>query len=75
LTARQLSRGLAVTPPSIAPWIERLEGRGLIARTRGERDARVQHIMLTCEGAALTRRSTQRLGVGEAQICLPHQHM
>lgn len=61
LTARQLARGLAVTPPNIALWIERLEGRGLIARTRGERDARVQHIRLTREGAALTRRSTERL--------------
>lgn len=61
LTARQLARGLAVSPPNIALWIERLEGRGLIARTRGEHDARVQNITLTAEGSALTRRSTQRL--------------
>jgi DNA-binding MarR family transcriptional regulator len=66
LTARQLARALAVTPPNIALWLERLDGRRLIQRSRSERDARVQHIDLTTEGRTLARRSTQRLLDAEA---------
>ena len=65
VTARQLSRALAVTPPNIALWLERLEQRALVARARSERDARVQHIRLTRAGAALVQGTTQRLLAGE----------
>lgn len=65
VTARQLARALAVTPPNIAVWIDRLEARGLVARTRSESDARVQHIRLTRSGAALVDRSVQQLLEGE----------
>lgn len=67
VTARQLARALAVTPPNIAVWIDRLETRGLVARTRGDRDARVQHIRITPAGAALVERSARALVDGEAQ--------
>ena len=65
VTARQLARALAVTPPNIAIWIDKLESRGLIARTRGEHDARMQHIRPTRRGAALVERSVQWLMAGE----------
>ncbi|MBL8346139.1 MAG: MarR family transcriptional regulator [Rubrivivax sp.] len=65
-TARQLARGLAVTPPHITVCLDRLTGRGLVLRSRGEADARVQHLRTTAAGTALARRCTQRLLAGEA---------
>lgn len=65
VTARQLARALAVTPPQIAIWLDRLEQRGLVARTRSERDARMQHVRLTRAGTALVDASTRALLEGE----------
>jgi DNA-binding MarR family transcriptional regulator len=65
VTARQLARGLAVTPPNIAVWLDRLESRGLVQRSRSETDARMQHIRATDAGAALASQSTLRLLKGE----------
>jgi DNA-binding MarR family transcriptional regulator len=64
-TARQLARALAVTPPNIAVWIERLASRGLISRQRSTQDARMQHIRATPQGEALAEAATQRLIDGE----------
>jgi DNA-binding MarR family transcriptional regulator len=66
VTARQLARGLAVTPPNIAVWIERLQSRGLVLRSRSETDARLQHIRVSTTGAKLVRDATKRLQEGEA---------
>jgi len=65
VTARQLARALAVTPPNIAIWLDKLESRGLVARTRSESDARMQHIRISRSGAALVDRSALQLLEGE----------
>lgn len=65
VTARQLARGLAVSPPNITVWLDRLESRALVARSRSDADARMQHVRATGAGAALARRATQRLLDGE----------
>ena len=65
VTAGQLARGLAVTPPNIAVWLERLESRGLVRRSRSEIDARQQHIRATASGAKLTLEATRQLLVDE----------
>jgi DNA-binding MarR family transcriptional regulator len=65
VTARQLARALAVTPPNIAVWIDKLESRGLIARTRSDSDARMQYIRLTSRGAELVERAVHLLIEGE----------
>lgn len=65
LTARQLALALAVTPPNIAIWLDRLESRGLVARVRSEKDARLQHVRLTDAGEAMTSQATQQLIDGE----------
>ena len=65
VTARQLARALAVTPPNIAIWLDKLESRGLIARERSVSDARMQHVRLTARGTALVDRSVQALLEGE----------
>lgn len=65
VSARSLARALAVTPPNIAIWIDKLESRGLVERERSSRDARVQHIQLSRAGTALVQRCTQALLDGE----------
>jgi DNA-binding MarR family transcriptional regulator len=65
VSARQLARALAVTPPNIAVWLDRLETRGLVVRERSMRDARVQHVQLTRSGTALVERTVQSLLEGE----------
>ena len=65
VTARQLARALAVTPPNVAIWLDRLESRGLVTRTKSTRDARLQHVRITHAGAALVDRSTALLVEGE----------
>ncbi len=64
-TARQVARALAITPPNVALWLEKLESRGLVTRTRSERDARMQHIRATAAGAALALKAAARLVDGE----------
>jgi DNA-binding MarR family transcriptional regulator len=68
VTARQLARGLAVTPPNIAVWMERLQSRGLVLRSRSQTDARLQHIRVSAAGAKLVREATRRLLEGEAAV-------
>lgn len=65
LSARQLADALAVTPPNITMWIDKLERRGLIERERSLTDRRAQHIRTTEAGAALARQAVQRLVEGE----------
>jgi DNA-binding MarR family transcriptional regulator len=65
VTARQLARGLAMTPPNIAVWLDRLESRGLVTRSRSEIDARMQHIRVTPAGADRATQATHRLLDGE----------
>lgn len=65
VSARQLARALSVTPPNIAIWLDRLESRGLVARTRSASDARVQHVRLTDEGAAWVETATAKLRQAE----------
>ncbi len=64
-SARQLARALAMTPPNVALWLEKLEARGLVARQRSRSDARVQHIRATPKGTALVDTAAQRLIDGE----------
>ena len=64
-SARQLARALAVTPPNIAIWLEKLEDRRLVTRERSAKDGRVQHIHLTDAGRLLVDRSVRSLLDGE----------
>ncbi len=67
VSAKQLSRALALAAPNITVWIDRLEGRQLIERERSAMDRRAQHIRTTKKGAALARSATQRILDGERQ--------
>jgi DNA-binding MarR family transcriptional regulator len=65
VTARQLARALAVTPPNIAIWLDRLESRNLVERERSTADGRMQHIRITSGGDALTNRAACALHEAE----------
>lgn len=65
VSAKQLARALAVTPPNITMWIDRLEQRGLIERERSRVDRRAQHIRATDSGAALSRKAVAQVIAGE----------
>ena len=67
VSAKQLSQALAMTPPNIAMWLDKLEARGWVARTRSTQDARVQHVRLTEDGQATVARSVAALRQGEAE--------
>jgi len=61
VTARQLARALAVTPPNIAVWLDRLTSRGLVERERSAADGRLQHIRITRDGDALALQAANAL--------------
>jgi DNA-binding MarR family transcriptional regulator len=65
VTARQLARALAVTPPNIAIWLDRLVSRGLVERERSAADGRMQHNRVTARGDALASRAAQALREAE----------
>lgn len=57
VTQAQLSLTLGVAQPNMTGILRRLEARGLVERTRGEKDKRVQFITLTAGGTKLTRQA------------------
>jgi DNA-binding MarR family transcriptional regulator len=57
----RLARALSVTPPNISTMVDRLEGKGLIARQASEEDRRAQVLHVTAKGADLVRKATQRI--------------
>ena len=66
-SSAQLAQALAVTAPNITMWIDKLEGRGLVQRTRNETDKRAQHLRLTPKGATLVVQATEKLLAGERE--------
>jgi DNA-binding MarR family transcriptional regulator len=67
VTAKQLARALALAPPNMTVWIERLEARGLVERERSTTDRRAQHIRTTEAGATLACAALRRIVEGEDQ--------
>lgn len=66
-SAAQLAQALSVTAPNITMWIDKLESRGLVQRTRSEKDKRAQNLRLTDKGARLAVQATQKLLIGERE--------
>lgn len=65
VSAKQLALSLAVAPPNITVWIDRLERRGLVQRERSVTDRRAQHIRTTTPGSELARKAVQRIVAAE----------
>ena len=54
----ELAKALSVAPSSISIAIQKLEGKGMLKRTKGEKDARIVWITLTEAGSRANRRHT-----------------
>lgn len=66
VTAARLASALAVTPPNMTTWIDRLSQRGLVAREEHVRDRRALHIHTTEAGRELVGQATERICQAEA---------
>jgi MarR family transcriptional regulator, organic hydroperoxide resistance regulator len=55
-TAGQLAQILQLHPSTLTGVLRRLEERGVLARSRGDRDRREAHLRLTATGRAIDRR-------------------
>lgn len=53
INQKRLAQAINVSPPNLAPLLDRLEKRGLLVRTRNPSDKRSQTLTLTPEGLAL----------------------
>jgi DNA-binding MarR family transcriptional regulator len=62
----RLARALSVTPPNISTMVDRLEGKGLVARQASEQDRRAQVLHVTAKGAELVRKATQKIVAAES---------
>lgn len=75
LSVKQIAAALQLDPATLSPMLKRLEGLGLITRSRSALDERSTHVALTDDGIALRERALEippavvaRLGVGLADL-------
>ena len=61
----RLARALSVTAPHITALVDRLEAKGLVARTASKKDRRAQVLHATAKGNELVRETTQRIVTAE----------
>ncbi|MEE6178574.1 MarR family winged helix-turn-helix transcriptional regulator [Mycobacterium sp. 050134] len=80
LSAKDIATTLQMDPATLSPMLKRLEGLGLITRTRSAIDERCADVRLTDGGTALRRRALKippavvaRLGVGLDELQHLHQ--
>jgi len=59
ISQKQVAQGIGVAPPNLAPVLERLEARKLLARQRSQSDGRIQSFSLTAEGQQLCARAEE----------------
>jgi MarR family transcriptional regulator, organic hydroperoxide resistance regulator len=79
LSVKDIAALLQMDSATLSPMLKRLQGQGLITRTRSEADERTTHVELTPAGVRLRRRAlkipptvVERLGVDLAE--LEHRH-
>jgi DNA-binding MarR family transcriptional regulator len=65
VSSARLAKALAVTKPNITMWVDRLESRGLVARSPSTTDKRSTDLDVTAAGAKLARRLRKNLLEGE----------
>jgi len=79
LTVKEIAAALQMDSATLSPMLKRLEGLGLITRSRSVADERATDVALTKAGIQLRRRAlkippavVQRLGVGIDELDLLH---
>lgn len=65
-TASELAKALAMTPPNITAWLDKLAARGCIERERSESDRRSQHVRATAQGAQWVSDLARQLAQAES---------
>ncbi|MDA3649156.1 MarR family winged helix-turn-helix transcriptional regulator [Saccharopolyspora indica] len=70
LSQQQLAGELGLLPSKVVAFVDDLERRGLVTRTRGTRDRRVQHLALTAEGTELLGEALEVAARHEDAFCL-----
>ena len=72
VTPTQIAQALAITRPGVTVWLDRLEKRGLLERTRDESDRRAQNLHVTPKGEKLVGRALKELLEADRELL---QHM
>lgn len=61
MTISEISTCLGIAKPNITPLLDTLHGRGLLVRSRSEKDRRVVHVRLLPDGMELAGRIRQAI--------------
>jgi DNA-binding MarR family transcriptional regulator len=61
----RIARALSVTPPHVTALVDRLEERGLLARSASDSDRRSLVLSVTAAGAKLVRQATEQILAAE----------
>lgn len=65
---QHIAAELGVSPPAVLGFVEELESRGLVSRTRNEADRRVYEVRLTAEGRGVLAHARRTAGEVQKEI-------
>lgn len=66
-TPSQLAKELAITPPSMSVWLDKLAARKLLSRNKSSTDGRASQVQLTMSGNKLISQTHEALMKSEQQ--------
>jgi DNA-binding MarR family transcriptional regulator len=64
-TPSQLAKELAITPPSMSVWLDKLSARKLLSRSKSASDGRASQVQLTASGMRLITQAHEALQKSE----------
>jgi DNA-binding MarR family transcriptional regulator len=67
-TPSQLAKELAITPPSMSVWLDKLTARKLLMRSKSATDGRASQVQLTPSGQRLISKAHDALLSSEKQL-------
>ncbi len=67
-TPSQLAKELAITPPSMSVWLDKLSARKLLTRSKSATDGRASQVQLTTAGARLMTKAHAALLISEQRM-------
>ncbi len=67
-TPSQLAKELAITPPSMSVWLDKLTARQLLTRSKSATDGRASQVQLTASGNKLIKQAHETLIKSEQRM-------
>ncbi len=67
-TPSKLAKELAITPPSMSVWLDKLTARGLLTRSKSATDGRASQVQLTASGNKLIKQAHETLIKSEQRM-------